>query len=242
MITEKVISVQSLGKRKVRNLLVDKNHTIITSDGVVTHNCNSAQPALRNFMEEHSANCTFILTCNFKNRIIAPLHSRCKVIDFKIHGEEKPKLAAEFFKRISAILKKEGVEYDKKAVAEVVNQHFPDFRRVINELQSYAVSGRIDTGILVNITEESYNTLFTALKDKKFNEVRKWVANHSDQDSSEIFKTFYDLSSEKLVPKSLPQLILLLGQYQYQAAFVANPEINLAAFMTECMLADLQWQ
>ena len=147
-------------------------------------NPNSTQPALRSFMEEYADNCRFIFTCNFKNRIIEPLHSRCAVIDFKIIGEEKKEVAAHFFKRVVGILNKEGVEFDKKVVAELVQKHFPDYRRVINELQRYSVSGKIDSGIFVNIGAESYRTLFNLLKEKNFTEVRKWIGMYRDWETT----------------------------------------------------------
>jgi DNA polymerase III delta prime subunit len=205
-------------------------------------NATHVQPGLRAFMEQYSSNCTFILTCNFKNRIIEPIHSRCKTISFKITNKDKPKLATAFFKRVTEILKQEEVEFDKKVVAEVVNKHFPDFRRVLNELQSYAASGKIDAGILVNLSDENFNTLFKALKEKKFNDMRKWVAQHSDEDSNLVFQSIYSRADEKLEGKSLPPLILLLGEYQYREAFVANKEINMVAFLTELMMANLSWK
>ena len=198
-------------------------------------NPQSFQPALRGFMEEFSANCRFILTCNFKHRIIEPLHSRCAVIDFKVTGKEKKEVAATFFKRVLHILKSEGVEYDQKVVAEVVQKYFPDFRRVINELQRYSVSGRIDSGILVNVSVESYKTLFESLKTKNFGDVRKWVAKNSDNDSSQIFRELYSHSNSFLVPQSVPQLVLILADYQYKDAFVADHELNLMACLTEVM-------
>ena len=199
-------------------------------------NPNSTQPALRNFMEEYSKNCGFILTCNFKNRIIEPLHSRCSVIDFTLQKDDKVRLAAEMFKRACFILSKENIEFDKKVVAEVVKKHFPDNRRVLNELQKYGSCGTIDTGILQNVQDVSIENLTNALKDKNFTEVRKWVAQNSDADSSEIFRVIYDAASEFLTSSSVPQLVLILADYQYKAAFVADPEINMTACLTEIMV------
>lgn len=199
-------------------------------------NPNSTQPALRNFMEEYSKNCGFILTCNFKNRIIEPLHSRCSVIDFTLKGEDKVKLAAEMFKRACFILTQENIEFDKKVVAEVVKKYFPDNRRTLNELQRYGSCGKIDTGILSNVQDVSIKNLTTALKDKNFTEVRKWVAQNSDTDSSDIFRTIYDASSEFLTASSIPQLVLILADYQSKAAWVADPEINITACLTEIMV------
>ena len=198
-------------------------------------NQNSFQPALRAFMEELSNNCRFILTCNFKNRIIEPIHSRCAVVEFKIDNSDKPKIAAQFFKRVTQILKSEKVEFEPQVIAEVINKHFPDFRRVLNELQRYSVSGKIDTGILVNLGDESFKTLVKHLKAKNFTEVRKWVGQNSDIETSSLFRSLYDKSVDYLEQSSIPQLILLLADYQHRAAFVADPEINVMACMVEIM-------
>jgi DNA polymerase III delta prime subunit len=198
-------------------------------------NPQSTQPALRAFIEEYSNNCRFILTCNFKNRIIEPLHSRCAVIDFKITGKEKVQIAGQFFKRVISILKQQSVEYDQKVVAELVQKHFPDYRRIINELQRYSVSGKIDSGILVNLSSESYNQLFKLMKEKNFPEVRKWVAMNCDQDTTALFRQLYDQAAAVIEPSSIPQLILILADYQYKAAFVADHELNIVACLTEVM-------
>jgi len=202
-------------------------------------NANSTQPALRNFMEEFSKNCGFILTCNFKNRIIDPLHSRCSVIEFKIPNSEKPDLAAQFFKRVKMILDEEGVEYDNKAVASVVQSYFPDWRRALNELQRYASTGRIDAGILANKSDENIDSLFQLLKEKKFTDMRKWVAENSDIDSAILYRQLYDKLPDKVKSTTATaEAIVILAQYQYQEAFVANSEINrvaaLATLMAEC--------
>lgn len=199
-------------------------------------NPNSTQPALRNFMEEFSKNCGFILTCNFKNRIIEPLHSRCSVIEFKIPTKEKPKLAATFFKRILEILKTENVAVDQKAVAAVVEKHFPDFRRTLNELQRYSATGSIDSGILVNIQDTSIRDLINHMKTKDFTNVRKWVGENLDTDPVVLFRKFYDTSIEYFKPSAIPQLVLLIAEYQYKQAFVADSEINMVAFLTEVMV------
>jgi DNA polymerase III delta prime subunit len=198
-------------------------------------NPTSTQPALRNFMEEFSANCGFILTCNFLNRIIQPLHSRCSVIQFKISNTDKPKLAAQFFKRVSGILQKEGIEFEPPVVAEVIKKHFPDWRRVLNELQRYSATGKIDTGILSNVIEVSIKNLLDTLRSKDFSTMRKWVNENNDNDSSVIFRNLFDNILEYIEPASVPVFIMLLSEYQYKAAFVANPEINMAAFLTEVM-------
>jgi len=199
-------------------------------------NPNSTQPALRNFMEEYSKNCGFILTCNFKNKIIEPLHSRCSVIEFKIQKDDKPKLAAQFYRRVIEILLNEKIEHDNKTVAAVIEKHFPDFRRTLNELQRYSVTGKIDTGILSNHKEESLKEVLEYLRSKNFTNVRKWVGENSDIDTSTFFRSLYDVASEYLKPSSIPQLVLLLAEYQYKAAFVADHEINLTACLTEIMV------
>jgi len=198
-------------------------------------NAQSVQPALRNFIEEYSNNCRFIFTCNYKNRIIEPLHSRCAVIEFKIENKDKQAIAAQFFKRATQVLKKEEIEFDPKVIAELVTKFFPDWRRVLNELQRYSVSGKIDSGILLNLSEESFKDLVGNMKEKNFTEVRKWVAKNSDADTVAIFRQLYDTSSENLEPASIPQLVLILADYQYKAAFVADHELNIMAALTEIM-------
>ena len=204
-------------------------------------NAQSTQPALRNFMEEFSKNCGFILTCNFVNRIIEPLHSRCSVIHFKIPNKEKPKMAQSFFKRVMKILEDNNIQADQKVVAELLQMHFPDWRRVLNELQRYSVSGSIDSGILVSLSDDNFKALVQYIKDKNFTEMRKWVGLNSDNDSTSIFRLIYDNSSTYLKPNSIPQLVLILADYQHKAAFVADQEINLVACLTE-MMAELEWK
>ena len=199
-------------------------------------NANSTQPALRNFMEEFSKNCGFILTCNFVNRIIEPLHSRCAVIDFKISKGDTAKLAGGFFKRVCSILDKEKITYDKAVVAEVINKHFPDWRRVLNELQRYSATGTIDSGILVNLKQVSIRELLALMKDRNYSGMRNWVSNNIDGDFSGMYREFYDTSSEKMTPSSIPALVLALAKYQYQAAFTSDQEINFMAFLTEVMV------
>jgi len=198
-------------------------------------NPNSTQPALRNFMEEFSNNCGFILTCNFKNRIIDPLHSRCSVVDFNIPKDEKMKLASQFLNRVNGILVHEDVDFDKKVVAELITKHFPDWRRVLNELQRYSATGSIDCGILASSDNSSIKELTTHLKSKSFTEMRKWVAENSDADSTVLFRKLYDTAPTFLEARSIPQLVLLLADYQYKAAFVADHEINMVACFTEIM-------
>jgi DNA polymerase III delta prime subunit len=198
-------------------------------------NPNSTQPALRNFMEEFSNNCGFVLTCNFKNRIIEPLHSRCSVVEFSINKDEKMKMASQFFNRLSTILDAENVSYDKKAVAELITKYFPDWRRVINELQRYSATGQVDSGILANNGEASIVDLVKHLKAKSFTEMRKWVAQNSDIDTATLFRKLYDVSSTEFKQRSIPQLVVLMADYQHKAAFVADQEINNVAFFTEVM-------
>jgi DNA polymerase III delta prime subunit len=199
-------------------------------------NANSTQPALRNFMEEFSRNCGFILTCNFKNRIIEPLHSRCSVIDFKLSKSAGAKLASQFFKRVEKILNNENVEFDRAVVAEVVTKFFPDWRRVLNELQRYATTGKIDSGILGGIKDLEINSVYKLLKDKDFTSLRKWVAENVDIEQTEVFKRLYDSADQYMTTNSIPQLVLILSKYQYQAAFVADPEINIIACFTEVLI------
>ena len=199
-------------------------------------NAASVQPALRNFIEEYSANCGFIFTCNFKNRIISPLRSRLSEIDFTIEQTERPALAMQFFKRVIAILDNEKVDYDKKVVAKVIEKHFPDFRRVLTELQSYAASGKIDEGIFVNLKQESMDELFNLLKAKDFTNMRKWVASNSDQDMNEMFRRVYDMMQERVEFKTQPGFVVTLADYMYKANFVADQEVNMVAFLTEVMI------
>ena len=226
-------------RHKIKNFassvsLTDAKKVVILDEADYL-NANSTQPALRGFIEEFSNNCRFIFTCNFKNRIIEPLHSRCAVVEFKIENSEKPKIAGEFFKRVKNILQTEGIESDLKVVAELISKYFPDYRRVLNELQRYSVSGIIDSGILVNLGDESYVELIKNLKAKNFTEVRKWVGKNSDVESTELFRKLYDKATDYLELGSIPNLVLILADYQYKAAFVADREINTMAALTEIM-------
>jgi DNA polymerase III delta prime subunit len=199
-------------------------------------NPNSTQPAMRAAMEEFAHNCTFIMTCNFKNRIIEPLHSRCAVIEFKLRKEDKPKMAAQFMKRAAEILTAEKVPYDKAVLVEVVKKHFPDYRRSLNELQRYSVSGKIDAGILNSIADVSLNDLVTSLKDQNFSGMRKWVADFGGDDPAKIYRKIYDSLYEILDKSTIPNAVLILAKYQYQSAFVADQELNLTACLTEMMV------
>jgi DNA polymerase III delta prime subunit len=199
-------------------------------------NAANVQPALRNFIEEYSSNCGFIFTCNFKNRIIQPLRSRLSEVDFTIETSDRPKLAMQFMKRVTQILEQEQVEYDQSVVAKVIQKHFPDFRRVLTELQSYSASGKIDEGIFINLKQESMDELFRLLKAKDFTNMRKWVAKNSDQDMNEMFRRIYDMGSDKVLMKSLPGFVVTLADYMYKANFVADLEVNMVAFLTEVMI------
>jgi len=198
-------------------------------------NPQSTQPALRNFMEEFSANCGFILTCNFLNRIIAPLHSRCSVIQFKISNADKPKLAGRFMKRVTGILETEKIEFELSAVAGLIMKFFPDWRRVLNELQRYSATGKIDAGLLSSVSEDNIKTLITKLKDKDFAGMRKWVSENLDNEPSVMFRRIFDGCNDYLAPNSVPQMVLFLADYQYKSAFVVDQEINFVAFLTEVM-------
>jgi DNA polymerase III delta prime subunit len=198
-------------------------------------NPQSTQPALRGFMEEFHKNCGFILTCNYKNRLIQPLHSRCSGVDFKIPKEERPQLATAFFKRVKSILEQEGIKHDDKVILELITKYFPDWRRTLNELQKYSVSGQIDSGILVNLSEVSINELMDALKKKEFTIVRKWIVNNLDNDPNRMYRLVYDSLYNYLDGSTIPHAVLIIGKYSYQSAFVADQEINMLACMTELM-------
>lgn len=214
----------------------------LTADGVKVVILDEAdyltpdtQAALRAFIEEFSNNCRFILTCNFKNRIIQPLHSRCAVVDFKVDSKDKPTIAANFFRRVVDILSKENITAEKGVLAKVVETHFPDFRRVLNELQRYSVSGTIDAGILANMSDESMKELTGYLKEKDFSGARKWIGRNTDIETSVLFRRLYDTSADIIEAGSIPQLVLILADYQYKAAFVADSEVNNVAALTEIM-------
>ena len=197
---------------------------------------NDVQLALRASIEEFQKNCAFILTANYKNKIIAPLHSRCSVIDFNVTGEEKIQIAAQYFKTLKKILNTENIDYDEKVVADLIKNYFPDFRRIINEIQRYSSHGQIDVGILSSISDENISQLISHLKAKHFSEVRKWVVQNLDNDVNVIFRRIYDFLYAALEPPSIPQVVLIIAKYQYQQAFVADSEINLLACLTEIMV------
>jgi len=218
------VSLSSTAKHKV--IIIDE----------ADNTTNDVQLLLRASIEEFSGNCRFIFTCNYKNKIIEPLHSRCAVVEFGIKGKEKQQLAANFFKRLQDILRQEGVEYDQKVLIELINKHFPDWRRVLNECQRYSSNGKIDSAILASFSDVSVNELVKNLKEKNFAEVRKWVVNNLDNDSSVLLRRIYDALYESLVPSSIPAAVLIVAKYQYQIAFVADQEINLLAALTEIMV------
>ncbi len=201
-------------------------------------NPQSTQPALRGFIEEFSRNCRFIFTCNYKNRIIAPLHSRCSVIDFKLNAIDKKKASADFFVRLRNILDGESIKYDDRVLVKLVQRHAPDWRRVLNEVQRYGQSGTIDEGILVNFSDVSVNDLMDHMKKKDFKSMRKWVVDNIDNDQTRIFRKIYDQVSEFVEPGSVPSVILILAEYQYKSAFVVDQEINLVAALTEIMMGS----
>jgi len=209
------------------------NTKVVILDEADYLNPNSTQPALRGFIEEFSNNCRFIFTCNFKNRIIQPLHSRCTSIDFKIPKDEKPRIAAAFFKRVLDILNQESIPFNEKVVAKVVEKYFPDYRRTLNELQRYSHSGNIDEGILTNIVEVNADELVNSLKEKDWKKMRMWVVNNLDNDPQTLFRLIFDTIMP--LTNQVPQLVLTIADYQYKAAFVSDQEINLVACLTEIM-------
>ena len=221
-LTQYCSSVSMSGGRKV--VIIDEAD-YMTPDSV--------QPAMRGFIEKFSSNCSFIFTCNFKNRIIDPIHSRCAVIDYSASDQQQ--MCADFMDRCNSILKGEGVESDPKVVAELIMKHFPDFRRVLNELQRYSVSGKIDSGILLNISDTNMNELVESLKTKNFKSVRSWVVNNLDNDPQKVYRKIYDKLYEKCDPNSIPAIILVIANYQYKSAFVGDQEINLMACLVEIM-------
>lgn len=198
-------------------------------------NPQSTQPALRGFIEEFSNNCRFIMTCNFKNRIIEPLHSRCSVVEFNIAKKDMPELCGSFMKRVADILTAENVQYEQPVIAELIMKHMPDWRRVLNELQRYSVSGNIDSGILVSLSEVSMGNLMEAMKDKNFKKMRQWVTDNIDQEPAALFRKIYDNMYDYVEPQSIPQLVLILADYQYKNSFVADHELNMVACCTEIM-------
>ena len=218
------VSLSSTAKHKV--IIIDE----------ADNTSNDVQLLLRAFIEEFAGNCRFIFTCNYKNKILEPLHSRCTVVEFGIKGKDRQSIAAQFFKRIQQILDAEGIEYDNKVLVELINKHFPDWRRVLNECQRYSVSGKIDSGILATFSDVAVNELVKNLKEKNFPEVRKWVVSNLDNDTTVLMRRIYDALYNALENNSVPAAVLVLAKYQYQAAFVADQEINMLACLTELMV------
>jgi DNA polymerase III delta prime subunit len=210
-------------------------HKVVILDEADYMNADSVQPALRNFIETFYKNCRFIFTCNYKNKILPALHSRCTVIDFAITNGDKNKSYSDFHIRLQYILNEEKIEFDKKVLAELIQKYFPDFRRTINELQRYSVRGKIDSGILFSLTEADTKQLIAILKNKEFNAMRKWVIQNLDKEPSALFSTVYEILYKYLQPQSIPQAVLVIAGYQYKAAFVADQEINMVACLTEVM-------
>ena len=217
------------------SLTSESKHKVIIIDEA-DNTTPDVQLLLRASIEEFSRNCRFIFTCNYKNKIIEPLHSRCAVVEFGIKGKQKQEIAGQFFKRLISILDRERIEADKKVLAELINKHFPDWRRVLNECQRYSVGGKIDSGILAHFSDVKVNDLIKNLKEKDFPQVRKWCVNNLDNDCAVILRRIYDSLSGSLVPSSIPAAVLILAKYQYQIAFVADQEINLLACLTEIMV------
>ena len=215
---------------------ISGNKKVVILDEFDYSNANSIQPALRGAIEEFADNCRFIITCNYKNRIISPIHSRCTNIEFTIPSEEKPTLAGQFMQRVKTILEKEAIPYEDKILAQLITKYFPDFRRVLNELQRYSVAGIIDIGILSQIGEVQVKELAVAMKGKNFTEARKWVVSNLDNSQTELFRKIYDGLHDYVAPSSIPQAILILADYQHKAAFVADQEINLTACIVELMM------
>ena len=209
---------------------------VIIIDEADYMNKDSVQPALRGVIEEFSKNCRFIFTCNFKNRIIPALHSRCSVVDFRISKDAKPALGMEMLTNVKRILNKEGVEYEESVLVQLVLKYFPDFRRVINELQKYSLNGIIDEDILKQSSDENFNELFVALKEKNFSGMRKWVAQNIDNDHVRLYRQIYDTLNDRFEKKSIPQAVLTIADYSYKSAFVADQEVNMVACLTEIMM------
>ena len=227
-------------KQFASSVSLSGDYKVVILDEADYLNPQSTQPALRGFIEEFSNNCRFILTCNFKNRIIEPLHSRCGVYEFNTSKKDMVELCQSFMVRCQTILIKEDIKYDDKVLAELIMKFAPDWRRVLNELQRYSVNGTIDSGVLNIVSDKNYDELFSYLKNKDFKKMRSWVVSNIDTDATAIFRSIYDRMSEKVAPQSIPQLVLILGDYQYKNAFVTDHELNVVACLTEVM-SDVQF-
>ena len=228
-------------RNKIKNfastvsLTEHSNHKVVILDEADYMNAESVQPALRNFIETFYKNCRFIFTCNYKNKILPALHSRCTVIDFGIKNGQKVKIAQALMRRLGKVLENENIEYDKKVLAELIQKYFPDFRRTINELQRYSIRGKIDSGILFSLSEANTKELIKILKEKRFNDMRKWVINNLDKEPSSLFTSVYEILYSSLESSAIPQSVLIIAGYQYKSAFVADQEINMVACLTEIM-------
>ena len=221
------------------SLTSEAKHKVIIIDEA-DNTGNDVQLLLRAFTEQFYKNCRFIFTCNYKNKIIEPLHSRCAVVEFSVQGEDKAGIAASFFKRLNSILDAERIDFDKKVVAQLVQKHFPDFRRVLNEIQRYSSGGKIDSGILAAFGEIKVDDLIKHLKASNFNDVRQWVVSNLDNDANAILRKIYDAATPHLKGASIAAAVLIIAKYQYQSAFVADQEINLLAALTEIMV-ECEW-
>lgn len=228
-------------KQYASTVSIMSSHKVVILDEADYLNPQSTQPALRAFIEEFSNNCRFILTCNFRNRIIEPLQSRCPVYEFTLSKKQMPVLAGQFMKRLKFILDSEGIQYEDQVLAELIMKHMPDWRRVIGECQRYAISGKIDSCILVNLSDTNVKNLFTHLKDKNFKEMRQWVVDNIDTEAASIFRKIYDYMSDYAKPQCIPAIILILADYQYKAAFASDQELNVVACLTEIMSSG-EWK
>ena len=222
-------------KQFASSVSLSGGYKVVILDEADYLNAQSTQPALRGFIEEFSQNCRFILTCNFKNKVIEPLHSRCGVYEFNTSKKIMAVLCSQFMDRLTTILDKEGVTYNKDVIAQLITKYAPDWRRVLNECQRHSISGKLDTSVIINDLNANYTGLFKSLKDKDFKKMRSWVVNNMDVEPAALFRGIYDAMDGNVVPASVPQLVLILADYQYKNAFVADHELNLVACLTECM-------
>ncbi|MHB8123390.1 MAG: AAA family ATPase [Desulfuromonadaceae bacterium] len=237
-------SITPIGRGRVMNLTVHKNHTFVTGNGIVTHNCDGSTPdfqaGLKGFLEAFSANCRFIFTANIKHKIIEPIRSRCTNVDFSYDTKEKAKIASSFFRRVVEILNHENIEFDQKVVAKLVERNFPDFRKTLNELQRHSQNGKIDSDVLNDHSGDNLKELVGFLKKTDFTEIRKWVARNEDLDPATIFRGIYDIALTQMKPQTIPNLVLVIADYGYKAAFCADQQVNTTACMVEIM-TECEW-
>ena len=244
MKTQRIKSITKISqKKKVYQVTVEKNQNYLTTHDILAHNCNTFQPALRGFIEEFSENCRFVMTCNFKNRIIDAIHSRTSIIEYDVDKKTLANSSSEFYKRLQKILENENVTYDEKVIAELIMKFAPDWRSVINECQRYSNNSekKISSDVLTTLNDDTMKTLFSYLKEKDFKNMKKWVNQNFDIDPSALFRKIYDSLYTYSQPKSIPQAILIIADYQYKNAFVVDKEINLVAMFTELML-EVEWK